>query len=226
MVSLRSWSAMSALLVAVLGGLPEPAPALADDDWVQPGQVAKLIPSDDEVSSYAGIPMTPAGPVNMVPAPPERLRERDDCRAFYELGTTELIGNNYASHRWQRWENRSQDAAAVAAVTTFPSVTEAVGVFTNAYNRQAIDHCRNARLVGSDLDPGITMDLVHIEASPDAPVISWLLSARNNGANMGFTAAFLVAVGANFMVEVMCSQWGNAAVTMDRLSQHILDRVH
>ncbi|OBH19392.1 MULTISPECIES: sensor domain-containing protein [Mycolicibacter] len=215
---------MGAIAAAALGAFP--APAVADDNWVQPGQVMTLIPSDDEVSGYAGMPMSSTGPVSMVPAPPERLRQRDDCRAFYEVGTTELVGSNYASHRWQRWENRSQDAAAVVAVTTFPSVAEADAAFTNTYNRPAIDRCRNARLAGADVDPGVTMDLVHIESNPDARVISWLLSARHNGANMGFTSAFLVAVGANFMIEVMTSQWGNAAVTMDRLSQHVLDRVH
>ena len=220
----RKWFATSAVLLAALAGLP--APAVADDDWVQPGQVAKLIPSDDEVSSYAGMPMSPTGSVGMVPTPPEHLRERDDCRVFYEVGTTEQIGNNYASHRSQRWDNPAQDAAAIVSVTTFPSVAEAGAAFTHAYNQPVIDRCRNARLVAADLDPGITMDLVHIESNRDALVISWLLSARNNGANMGFTAAFLIAVGANFMVEVMSSQWGNAAVTMDRLSQYVLDRVH
>ncbi|MEB3034357.1 sensor domain-containing protein [[Mycobacterium] nativiensis] len=215
---------MSGIGIATLGGLP--APAVADGDWVQPGQVAMLIPSDDEVGTYAGMPMSNVGSVSMVPSPPEALRERDDCRLFYEVGTTELVGSNYASHRGQRWENRSQDAAALVAVTTFPSVAEAVAAFTNAYNRPAIDRCLHARLVGADVDPGVTMDLVHVESSPDTTVISWLLSARHNGANMGFTSAFLVAVGANFMVEVMTSQWGNAAVTMDRLSQHVMDRVH
>lgn len=226
MARLRRWFATSTVLVAALGGLPQPALAVADDNWVQPGQVAKLIPSDDEVSSYAGMPMSSTGAVSTVPSQPEPLRQRDDCRVFHQLGTTEVVGNNYASHRAQRWENRAQEASAIVAVTTFPSVAEATAAFTNTYNQPAIDRCLNARLVGADYDPGITMDLVYAKSNPDAPVFSWLLSARNNGANMGFTGAFIVAVGANFMIEVMSSHWGNAAVTMDRLSQHVLDRVH
>ncbi|MGB3332085.1 MAG: sensor domain-containing protein [Mycobacterium sp.] len=226
MVSHGRWFVISAIVLAALGGLPRPAPAAADGDWVQPGQVAVLIPSDDEVSTFAGMPMSSTGPVGMVPSQPERLRQRDDCRAFYEVGTTEVVGNNYASHRAQRWENRAHEAAAIVAVTTFPSVAEAGEAFTNTYNRPAVDRCLNARMAGTDVDAGVTMDLVHVELSPDTTVASWLLSARYNGANMGFTSAVLVAVGANFMVEVLCSQWGNAAVTMDRLSQHVLDRVH
>lgn len=219
----RNWFALPAVVVAALSGLP--APAAADGNWVQPGQVTMLIPSDDEVSMYYGRPMQPAGPVALVPGPAVHLNQRDDCRDFMSVGTSDLVGSDYASFRVQAWDNPPQRARAIVAVATFPSTAEATAAFSNTYNPAAANRCLNAQLVGPGFDPGITMDLVHLELNPDG-VCSWLLAGREYGANVGYTTAALVARGANFMVAVMSGHYGNAGVTMDRLSQHVLDRVH
>lgn len=219
----RTFVVVGAVAVAALGGFP--APAVADDNWVQPGQVMTLIPSDDEVSTYYGMPMRPFGPVSTAPGEPVHLKQRDDCRDFFSVGTSDLVGSAYASYRSQAWDNTSQAARAIVTVVTFPSVTAAGEAFMNTYNQAAVNRCRNAKVVAPEFEPGATMDLVHIELNPGI-VCSWLFTQRNYGANAGFTVAALIARGANFMVVVMSSQWGNAAVTMDRLSQHVLDRVH
>jgi hypothetical protein len=213
---------MCAVAVATLFALSPPAWATN----IPPGRIVSLIPSDDEVSQYVGLPVrrfydTPQAS----PRPSDHLDQRDECRALLFADTTDAWGSDYVAFRHQYWNDPSDPNRILVgeAVGTFPGTGAARDRFDATYNQALFETCNHAQFHAASMQPGITAEVYDFKVNGE--VIIWTLASKYYGEYTGYNEVFVAWHLANVMAISTVGQNGNPAQAVNRLTGHILDRV-
>ncbi len=218
--SARTAAICAAALVTVCA-LSSPAGAAN----VPPGRIVSLIPSDDEVSQYVGLPVTRAGAPAVRPRVQDHLDERDDCRALVYNNTDEVWQSDYAAFRAQAWTYPPDpDRMYVGeSVGTFANAAGARDRFNAVFNPDLFNNCRHAVLRGPLLSPGITFELFDFQLKDD--VMLWTIASKSYGQYTGYNTVFVAWHVDNVMAIANIGQPGNPAQAVSRLAGYILDRI-
>jgi hypothetical protein len=212
---------MAAVIVAALWTQSPPARAS-----VPPGRVVSLIPSDDEVSQFVGLPVRHVDdPLPVRPRLSDHLDQRDECRALAYNNTEDVWGSDYASFRSQNW-NIPTDPDRVGvnqSAGTFPSMSAARDRFNATFNPNLFNTCNHAELHGPGLAPGMMLELYDFRL--DDPVIMWTLSAKYYGQYNGWNAVYVAWHLDNVISISNVSQVGSPNQAVKRLNDFILSRV-
>ena len=213
-------AALPAVLLATLCALSPSANATN----VPPGRIVSLIPSDDEVSQYVGLPVTQTGPVGVRPRAPDHLDERDECRTLWYTNTVDVWGSDYSAFRSQVWTYQpDQDRVYVSqSVATFANANDAQDRFNAVFNPNLFNTCNHAVLRGA-MPPGMAVELYAFQLKDD--VMLWTLSSTYYGQYTGYNTVVAVWHLANVMAVSSVGQQGNPAQAVSRLAGYILDRV-
>jgi PknH-like extracellular domain len=192
---------------------------------VPPGRIVSLIPSDDEVSQYVGLPVTRPGPPAVRPRLQDHLDERDDCRTLLYNNTDEVWQSDYAAFRTQAWTYQpDQDRMYVSeAVGTFANAAGARDRFNAVFNPNLFNTCSHAVLRGPLINSGIAVELYDFQLKDD--VMLWTISSKSYGQYTGYNTVFVAWHLDNVMAIVSVGQPGNPAQAVSRLAGYILDRV-
>jgi hypothetical protein len=214
-------AATCAVVLATLSALSPPANAN-----VPPGRIISLIPSDDEVSQYMGVPMHHiTDPLPVRPGEPIHLDQRDECRSLLFQGTVEVWGPDYTAFRGQNWEYQPDPGRMVATeiVGTFLNSGAATDKFNATFNPNLFNACTHAVFRAPSVAAGIMLELYDFKI--DNPVVGWTLAAKYNGQYTGWNAEFLAFHLDNVMAISYAGQDGNPAPAVKRFTDHILDRI-
>jgi hypothetical protein len=219
------WAARAAALCAVTVATLCVLSPSAKATNVPPGRIVSLLPSDDEVSQYVGLPVTQVGPVGVRPRAPDHLDERDDCRALTYTNTVEVFGTDYSAFRGQAWTYQpDEDQMFVSqSVATFASSRNAEDRFNAVYNPNLFNTCDHAQLRGVPMHPGITAELYDFKLND--VVMMWTLASKYYGQYTGYNTVVVAWHLANVIAISGVGQPGNPAQAVKRLTDHILDRV-
>lgn len=217
----RRAAAVCAVAVATLCVLSPSAHATN----VPPGRIVSLIPSDDEVSQYVGLPVTQTGPVGVRPRAPDHLDERDECRALWYTNTVDVFGTDYSAFRSQVWTYQPDpDRMYVSqSVATFANANDAQDRFNAVFNPNQFNTCNHAVLRGMLMQPGVTAELYDFKLNDD--VMLWTLASKYYGQYTGYNTVVVAWHLANVIAISSVGQNGNPAQAVKRLTDHILDRV-
>lgn len=215
-------AAMCAVALATLCTLSPSAGATT----VPPGRIVSLIPSDDEVSQYVGVPVTHAADLIPIrPSGPVHLDQRDECRSLAYDDTVEVWGSDYTAFRAQAWTHQPDPSRmfVTEAVGTFVNTAGARDRFNAVYNPNLFNTCNHAVFTLPNQPPGVTLELYDFKINDN--VMLWTLSARDYGQYNGFNFVFAAWHLNNVMAISAVCQQGNPAQAVSRLTGHILDRI-
>jgi PknH-like extracellular domain len=208
-------------MLAALCTLSPPASAN-----VPPGKILSLIPSDDEVSQFMGVPMHHTQePLAVRPANPMHLDQRDECRLLLFIYSAEVWGQDYSAFRAQEWADQSSDGATIVtqAVATFPDARAAEDHVNAVYNPNLFNTCNHAEFRASVVAAGLMLELYDFKFNHG--LVAWTLSAKYQGRYTGWNAEYLALHVDNVMVISLAGQVGNPAPALTSLTDHILDRI-
>jgi hypothetical protein len=216
-------AAVCAALLAVLCLLSPPARAT---NAVPPGRILSLIPSDDEVSQYVGLPMHHLNdPVAFRPRDPDHLDQRDECRTLVFDNTVDVWGSDYTAYRAQNWNYQPdpQRMFVNEAVGIFASPGAAQDRFNAVYGPNIFNTCNHAVFQAPLSDPGVMIELYDFKL--DDGFVAWTLAVKVGGLYTGYNLVHFAWHLANVMAISLAQQDGNPAPTVRRLTDHILDRL-
>jgi hypothetical protein len=215
-------AAVGAAIVAALWSLSPPAGATN----VPPGRIVSLIPSDDEVSQFVGLPVRHQDdPLPVRPRDADHLDQRDECRVLFYTNTVDVWSSEYAAFRSQIWTYPPDpDRMYVSqSVGTFGSTQDARDRFNAVYNPGIFSTCSHAQVHGPPMNPGVTMELYDFKINDD--VMIWTLAGKYYGQYNGYNYVIVAWHLANVMSLSSVGEVGNPAQAVKRLTDHILDRV-
>jgi hypothetical protein len=213
-------AAIAAVIVAALWTQSPPARA-----GVPPGRIISLIPSDDEVSQFVGLPVRHVDdPLPVRPRGPDHLDQRDECRALVYDNTEDVWGSDYAAFRGQNWSAPSDpDLGVSQSVGTFTSASAARDRFNAAYNPNLFNICNHAEFRGPGVNPGVTLELYDFKVND--PVIMWTLAGKYYGQYNGWNSVHVAWHLDNVISISSIGQDGNPNQAVKRLTDYILSRV-
>ena len=213
-------TAVVTVIVAALWSQSPPAGAT-----VPPGRIVSLIPSDDEISRYVGLPVTQIAAQGVRPRPQDHLSERDECRTLIFDTSVDVWGTDYTAFRSQNWTYQPDPTRAFVsqAVGTFSSAGSARDRVHAVYNPNLFNSCNHAQFNSPDGTPGATFELFDFKV--DDPVILWTLAAKNYGQYNGYNYVFVIFYLDNVMSISAVGQVGNPNPVVKRLTDYILSRV-
>jgi PknH-like extracellular domain len=221
----RSWKARTTTVCAVaLAAVCALSPS-ASATTIPPGRIVSLIPSDDEVSQFVGLPVTQTGSQGVRPRPSVHLDQRDECRPLLFAVTDDVWGKDYTAFRSQIWSYQPDPSRmfATAAVGTFTNTGSARDRFDSIYNPNLFSMCNHAEFRSVEQDAGIMFELYDYKVNDD--VIIWTLAAKYYGQYNGYNNVFVAWHVGNVMAISSAGQQGNPSEAVKRLTGHILDRV-
>jgi hypothetical protein len=207
-----------------LAALCTPSPSAVAAN-VPPGRIVSLIPSDDEVSQYVGLPVRQTGPPGVRPRPQDHLDERDECRTLMYNNTDEVWQSDYTAFRSQVWtyEPDQERMYVSEAVGTFANSAGARDRFDAVFNPNLFNTCSHAQMRGPAMAPGVVTELYDFQLKDN--VMLWTASAKYYGQYTGFNTVFAAWHVNNVMAIAGVGQPGNPAQAVSRLAGHILDRI-
>lgn len=212
---------IAVVILAVLWTQSPPARAN-----VPPGRIISLIPSDDEVSQFVGLPVRHVDdPLPVRPRRPDHLEQRDECRSLVYNNTEDVWGSDYSTFRSQNWNMPSDPDRIVISqsVGTFPTTDAARERFNAVYNANLFNICNHAEFRGPGVNPGIMLELYAFRI--DDPIIMWTIAGKYNGQYNGWNGVY-IAWHVNNVISISdVGQDGNPGPAVKRLTGHILDRV-
>jgi hypothetical protein len=221
----RRWlmrtAAACAVVAGTLGTLSPPAGATT----VPPGRIVSLIPSDDEVSQYVGLPVTQMGTQGVRPPSPVHLDQRDECRPLLFAITDDVWGTDYTAFRSQVWSYQPDPARmfVTQAVGTFTNTGSARDRFNSVYNPNLFNMCNHAEFRSVQQNAGVMYELYDFKLNDD--VMIWTLAVKSYGQYTGYNNVFVAWHVGNVMATSSVGQEGNPSQAVKRLTDHILDRV-
>jgi hypothetical protein len=218
-------AALAAVVFAALPTLSSPAQADVATT-LPPGRIVALIPSDDEVSQYVGLPVQHVDdPLPTRPRLPDHLDQRDECRSLFYTNTVDVWGPEFTAFRSQNWTYQPDpDRVFVSqSVGTFSNTRITRDQFNAVYNPNLFNACAHADLHGPPMDPGITFELYDFKVND--PVMIWTLACKYNGQYTGYNNVIVAWYLGNVMSISTVGQNGNPAQAVKRLTDHILSRV-
>ena len=118
---------VAAACTVILAALWTLSPSANADaaNTLPPGRIASLIPSDDEVSQYVGLPVHHLDdPLPARPRFPDHLEQRDECRSLVFANTVEVWSSDFTAFRSQDWTYQPDPGRVV--------VSQSVGTFSSA----------------------------------------------------------------------------------------------
>lgn len=214
-------AAVCAAVAAALWTLSPPAGAT-----VPPGRIVSLIPSDDEVSQFVGLPVRHVDdPLPVQPRLPDHLNQRDDCRSLFYTNNTDVWGGDYSAFRSQNWQYQPDPNRLFVgqSVGMFASTGAARDRFNSIYNANLFNACNHADLHGPPMDPSISFEVYDFKTNDD--VMIWTLAVKDYGQYTGYNNVF-VAWHLNNVISISTvGQQGNPSQAVKRLTDHILNRV-
>lgn len=214
-------AAACAVAVAALWTLSPPAGAT-----IPPGRIVSVIPSDDEVSQFVGLPMRHVDdPLPAAPRLPDHLNQRDECRALFYTNTVDVWGQDYTAFRSQNWTYPPDPNGTFVSqsVGLFASTGAARDRFDSIYNANLFNGCNHADLHGPPMDEGISFEVYDFKTNND--VMIWTLAAKQYGQYTGYNYVY-VAFHLNNVISISnIGQQGNPSQSVKRLTDHILNRV-
>jgi hypothetical protein len=214
-------AAACAVVLATLSALSPPASAN-----VPPGRIISLIPSDDEVSQYMGLPMHHAiDPLPVRPGDTFHLDQRDECRLLLFQGSGEVWGSDYTAFRGQDWEYQPDPGRMSAGenVGTFLNAGAATDHFNAAFNPNLFNTCNHAIFRAPNVGAGTMLELFDFKI--EQQFVGWTLAVTAGGQYTGWNAVFLAFHLDNVMAISYAGQDGNPAQAVKRFTDHILDRI-
>ncbi len=214
-------------MVAAVFTFPTSAPVnAAPANSVPPGRINSLVPADDEVSVFTGLPMSSFGPIAQMPGPPAHLPQRDECRALFFANTDEVWGSaaDYAGYRSQTWTYRPDPARSFAHldVGIYPTAAAARKA-QSVYGPALFNTCSHAESPLPGDEPGITHDVYDFTIDGHSAV--WTLAQKNWGQYIAYNCVFFAWHYKNVMSVSTACQFGNPSQTVKRLVDHVFDRI-
>jgi PknH-like extracellular domain len=193
---------------------------------IPPGRIISLIPSDDEVSQYVGLPVHSVDarlPVR--PRGADHLDQRDECRALVFTNTEDAWGSDYAAFRSQLWRIPSDPERIIVgqSVATFTGTSAARDRFNAVYNPNLFNSCNHAEFRAPGVNAGIMLELYDFKI--DDSVVVWTIAGKYYGQYNGWNCVYVGWHLGNVMSISNVGQDGNPNQAVKRLADHILSRV-